>query len=77
MGSLRLDLKWNHHLCNHDLSHKLISQASLPTHERSVADLMLPASLPLWLPLPLHAFMISIHRSFLGFETRPAFLRPP
>ncbi|WP_302636491.1 hypothetical protein, partial [Dysosmobacter sp.] len=47
-GSLRLDLQWNHCLCNHNLSRKLISQAPLPPHERAVADPMLPAPLPLW-----------------------------
>ena len=46
--SLRLDLQWNHCLCNHDLSRKLILQAPLPMHERAVADPMLPAPLPLW-----------------------------
>ena len=55
-GSLRLDLQWNHRLCNHDLSRELISQASLPTHERAVADSMFPALLPLWYPASVARF---------------------
>lgn len=56
MGSLRLDLQRNHCLCNHDLSRKLILQASLPTHKRAVADPMFPAPLPLWYPASVARF---------------------
>ena len=77
-GSLRLDLQWNHCLCNPDLSRKLISQDPLPTHERAVADPMLPAPLPLWHTASVARFYdFDTSLFFAGFETRPAFLRPP